>query len=62
MSFMDEIRKIPAVTRFLCGSSLGVTLPVLLKVVSPYRIYFVRQLVTQRFEVRSYLCYIASMS
>ncbi|KAI0646556.1 hypothetical protein C8Q79DRAFT_909308 [Trametes meyenii] len=51
MSFMDEIRKIPPVTRFLCGSTLGVTLPVLLQIVSPYKVLFVKELVTQKFEV-----------
>lgn len=51
MSFMDEIRKIPPVTRFLCGSSLGITLPVILQVVAPYKFVFVRQLVTQKWEV-----------
>lgn len=48
---MDEIRKIPPVTRFLCGSSLAVTLPVMLNIASPYKLIFVKQLVTQRFEV-----------
>ncbi|KAI0674564.1 hypothetical protein C8Q78DRAFT_1067546 [Trametes maxima] len=51
MSFMDEIRKIPPVTRFLCGSTLGVTLPVLLQIVSPNRVIFVKELVTRDFEV-----------
>ena len=51
--FWDEIRKIPPVTRFLCGSSLAVSLPVMLQLLSPYKVIFVRALVTQRFEVRS---------
>ncbi|KAI0777205.1 DER1-domain-containing protein [Trametes elegans] len=51
MSFMDEIRKIPPVTRFLCASSLAVTLPVMLQVVSPYKVLFVKELVTRRYEV-----------
>ncbi|KAK7676340.1 hypothetical protein QCA50_020681 [Cerrena zonata] len=51
MSFMDEIRKIPPVTRFLSGSLLAVSLPVMLHIVSPYKVIFVRQLVTQKFEV-----------
>ncbi|OSD08771.1 hypothetical protein PYCCODRAFT_1356851 [Trametes coccinea BRFM310] len=51
MSFMDEIRKIPPVTRFLCGASLGVTLPVMLQIVSPYKVIFVKELVTRRYEV-----------
>ena len=52
MSFMDEIRKIPPVTRFLSGSLLAVSLPVMMHVVSPYKVLFVKQLVTQKFEVR----------
>jgi len=49
--FWDELRKIPPVTRFLCGSSLAVSVPVMLRVLSPYKVFFVRALVTQRFEV-----------
>jgi len=49
--FWDEIRKIPPVTRFLCGSSLAVTIPVMLQLLSPYKVVFVRELVTQRFEL-----------
>ncbi|TFY80979.1 hypothetical protein EWM64_g3037 [Hericium alpestre] len=49
--FMDEIRKIPPVTRFLCGSTLAVTLPVMLELVSPYRVLFVRDFVTKRWEI-----------
>lgn len=51
MSFMDEIRKIPPVTRTLCGSLLVVSLPVMLHIVSPYKIIFVKELVTKKFEV-----------
>ncbi|KAI0074993.1 DER1-domain-containing protein [Panus rudis PR-1116 ss-1] len=51
MSFWDEIRKIPPVTRFLCGSSLAVSLPVMVQLVSPYKVLFVRELVTRRFEL-----------
>ena len=49
--FWDELRKIPPVTRFLCGSSLAVSVPVMLHLLSPYKVIFVRELVTQRFEV-----------
>lgn len=52
---MDEIRKIPPVTRFLCGASLGVTLPVMLQIVSPYKVIFVKELVTRRYEVGVWL-------
>ena len=48
---MDEIRKIPPVTRFLCAATLGITLPVNLQLLSPYTIVFVKELVTQRLEV-----------
>lgn len=49
--FWDELRKIPPVTRFLCGSSLAVSIPVMLQLLSPYKVIFVKELVTQRFEV-----------
>ncbi|KAI0263044.1 DER1-domain-containing protein [Gloeopeniophorella convolvens] len=49
--FWDELRKIPPVTRFLCGSSLAVTVPVMMQLLSPYKVVFVRQLVTQKFEL-----------
>ncbi|KAI0056617.1 DER1-domain-containing protein [Artomyces pyxidatus] len=49
--FWDEIRKIPPVTRFLCASSLAVSLPVMLELVSAYRVVFVRELVTQKWEI-----------
>ncbi|KZT00662.1 DER1-domain-containing protein [Laetiporus sulphureus 93-53] len=47
----NEIRKIPSVTRFLCGSSLLVTVPVMLEIVSPYSIVFVKELVTRHYQV-----------
>lgn len=52
--FWDEIRKIPPVTRFLCGSSLAVSVPVMMQIMSPYKVIFVPALVTQKFEVRSH--------
>lgn len=55
MSFMDEIRKIPPVTRFLCASSLAVTLPVLLQILPIYKVVFVKEFVTQKFEVSFYV-------
>lgn len=51
--FWDEIRKIPPVTRFLCGSSLAVSIPVMMQLMSPYKLIFVPVLVTQKFEVSS---------
>ncbi|KII91311.1 hypothetical protein PLICRDRAFT_38050 [Plicaturopsis crispa FD-325 SS-3] len=50
-SFKAELMKIPPVTRFLCASSLAVTLPVMLQLLSPYKVVFIRQLVTRRWEV-----------
>ena len=46
-----EIRKIPLVTRFLCASSLIVTLPVLLKLVPLYKTFYIQQAIIRRFEV-----------
>lgn len=56
MSFMDEIRKIPPVTRFLCGSTLAVTVPVLLQVLPVYKVVFVKEFVTRKFEVSRCIC------
>jgi Derlin-2/3 len=53
--FWDELRKIPPVTRFLCGSSLAVSVPVMLQLLSPFQVVFVRALVIQRFEVRFFI-------
>lgn len=55
-SFWAEIRKIPPVTRFLCGSSLAVSVPVMLQMMAPYKLLFVWDLVVGRFEVRTPLC------
>jgi len=46
-----EIKKIPPITRFICGSSLGVTLPAIAKIISPYSIVFVSDLVFKKFEI-----------
>jgi Derlin-2/3 len=51
MSFIDEIKKIPPVTRFLAGSTLAVSIPVMLSVVSPYKILFVKELVVGKLQV-----------
>ncbi|OCB85027.1 DER1-domain-containing protein [Sanghuangporus baumii] len=48
---MDEIRKIPPVTRFLCASTLGISLPVNLGMLSVYRIVFVKDAITQKLEI-----------
>ncbi|KAI0305202.1 DER1-domain-containing protein [Multifurca ochricompacta] len=49
--FWDELRKIPPVTRFLCGSSLAVSVPVMMKLLDPVHVIFLRVLVTQRLEI-----------
>ncbi|TBU45129.1 DER1-domain-containing protein [Dichomitus squalens] len=51
MSLVEELRKIPPVTRFLCGSLISVTVPMILQVVSPYKLLFVREYVTKRYEI-----------
>ncbi|TDL22063.1 DER1-domain-containing protein [Rickenella mellea] len=50
-SFMDEIRKIPPVTRFLGASTLAVSLPVMLQLVSPYSVLFVKRFVVENFQL-----------
>ncbi|KAJ3490528.1 hypothetical protein NLJ89_g11425 [Agrocybe chaxingu] len=45
---MDEIRKIPPVTRLLVGSSLAVTVGSILKFVNPYYVLFAPELVFSR--------------
>lgn len=49
---LAEIRKIPPVTRFVCASIVAVTLPVMAKIVSPYKVIFVKEFVTKKWEVR----------
>jgi len=49
---LAELKKIPPVTRFICGSSLAVTGVTIANIVSPYSILFVRELVFKKFEVR----------
>ena len=53
--FVAELRKIPPITRFLCGSSLAVTIPVLMNIVAPYKLLFVRELVMKKFQVRCHV-------
>ena len=50
-AFVAELRKIPPVTRFLCASSLSMTIPVILNLVSPYKLVFIPQFVLKKFEV-----------
>ncbi|KAF8886175.1 DER1-domain-containing protein [Infundibulicybe gibba] len=49
--FVAELRKIPPVTRFLCGSSLAVSLPVMMNMVSAYKIVFVREFVLKQLQI-----------
>jgi len=46
-----ELRKIPPITRFLCASSLAVTIPVLMNIIPPYKILFHKDLVLKRLEI-----------
>ncbi|TFK64202.1 DER1-domain-containing protein [Pluteus cervinus] len=48
---ITEIQKIPPITRFLCGSSLAVTLSVLTHVVSPHAVFFTKDLVFQKLQI-----------
>jgi len=47
---LTEIRKIPPVTRFLVGSSLGITIPAITKLVSPYHLIFLSGRVVDNWE------------
>ncbi|KAF4580440.1 hypothetical protein EYR40_003156 [Pleurotus pulmonarius] len=49
--FVAELRKIPPVTRFLCASSLAVTLPVLMNIVPGFKIIFIPRFIYSRFEI-----------
>ncbi|KAG7096005.1 hypothetical protein E1B28_006687 [Marasmius oreades] len=48
---ITELRKIPPVTRFLCGSVLGITGPVLMGMVSPYKVLYASRLVFGKLEL-----------
>ncbi|GAA6005995.1 Dfm1p [Rhodotorula paludigena] len=48
---MDEIKKIPPVTRTVVGGVLAVTLPVILQLVSPYRVAFIPHRVAANWEL-----------
>lgn len=48
---MDEIRKIPPVTRSIIGGVLLVTIPILLHLTSAYPIVFVPRRITTNFEL-----------
>ncbi|KAF8167427.1 Der1-like family-domain-containing protein [Crassisporium funariophilum] len=46
-----ELKKIPPVTRFLCGSSLAVTLSTISTIVSPYSVLYTTDLVFKKLEI-----------
>ncbi|KZP17452.1 hypothetical protein FIBSPDRAFT_747057 [Athelia psychrophila] len=46
-----ELLKIPPVTRFLCASSLAVSIPVNLGLVSAYKVVIIWELVTKKWEI-----------
>ncbi|KAF9531413.1 Der1-like family-domain-containing protein [Crepidotus variabilis] len=49
--FITELKKIPPVTRFMCGSLLGVTVTYLLGIVGPYTLLFHSGMVIKRFQI-----------
>ncbi|GLB38768.1 hypothetical protein LshimejAT787_0506330 [Lyophyllum shimeji] len=49
--FTAELRKIPPVTRFLCASSLAVTIPALMHIVSPYKLIYTHELVFKKLQL-----------
>jgi len=50
-SILTEIRKIPPVTRFLCGSTLAVSIPLLLGILNPYLVVFHWSAIANRFQI-----------
>jgi Derlin-2/3 len=57
MDLITELKKIPPVTRFICGSSLAVTGATIANIISPYSIVFAKELVLKRFEVRFFFAF-----
>ncbi|KAF5389740.1 hypothetical protein D9757_005993 [Collybiopsis confluens] len=49
--FVVEIKKIPPVTRFLCISLISVSVPVMMQLVSPYKIVYFWGAVAGKFEI-----------
>jgi len=49
--FTAELRKIPPVTRFLCASSLAVTVPALMHIVYPYVLLYKYDLVFKKLQL-----------
>ncbi|KIK34794.1 hypothetical protein CY34DRAFT_812673 [Suillus luteus UH-Slu-Lm8-n1] len=48
---LTEIRKIPPVTRFLVASSLGITIPAVMQLISPWGLVFISQAIFKKFEL-----------
>lgn len=55
MEIIAELKKIPPVTRFICGSSLAVTGATIANIISPYSVMFAKELVLKGFEVQSFV-------
>jgi Derlin-2/3 len=51
MEIIAELKKIPPVTRFICGSSLVVTGASIATIISPYSVFFAKELVFKKLEV-----------
>jgi Derlin-2/3 len=49
---LNEIRKIPPVTRFLVGSSVSITMSAIMRLISPYKLLFISRAVFNDWEVR----------
>ncbi|KAF8074118.1 Der1-like family-domain-containing protein [Lyophyllum atratum] len=50
-AFVAELRKIPPVTRFMCISSLAVTVPMLMNITSGYESVYTYELVFKKFQL-----------
>lgn len=53
---MDELLKIPPVTRTILFGTAGVTIPVMLKLLNPYKILLHWPLVRHRYEIWRLIC------
>jgi hypothetical protein len=51
MDLINDIRKIPPVTRFLCLSTVAVSVPVIANLVSAHDVVFVKDFVTQKLQL-----------
>jgi hypothetical protein len=53
MSLVEDIKKVPPVTRFLCGTTMVITLSTMLAVVERRSLVYTKGLVVGRWQVRS---------